>query len=140
MLERDATAEPINLSGTHTVLNSTGDVERIARGKKFSDIPRLMQDRISSLWLLSEIDYEADWDHWKQHPAGDEIIYLLSGSIDIILDLDKHAKTIELRTNGNLTIPRGVWYTLKIHKPCKLLTISREFNTKTRKDRLVAGL
>jgi len=26
-----------------------------------------------------------DWDHWEMHPAGDELIVLLSGSIDFRL-------------------------------------------------------
>lgn len=140
MQKREQALEPINLAETYTLLHATGDMEKVKGGEYFWEAPRPVQDRIGQLWLLSEHHYDEDWEHWEQHPAGDELVYLLSGSMDIILDMGANSKTIKLRTSGAATIPRGVWHILKIHTPCHVLNISREFNTKHRKDRLVSGL
>ena len=37
---------------------------------------------------MGSIDQNADWDHWERHPAGDEILTLLSGEIDVVLETD----------------------------------------------------
>ena len=133
MFNRETTLEPIDLSQTYTLLHSTGDIEKIQGGEHFWRAPRPHQDRAGQLWLLSEHQYEFDWEDQKMHPAGDEVIYLLSGSMDVILNVGKSATTIKLRTSGVATIPRGIWYTIKVYSPCHVLNISREFNTKHKK-------
>ena len=32
--------------------------------------------------LMGSVDQSADWNHWERHPAGDEILTLLSGEMD----------------------------------------------------------
>ena len=140
MDKQEQVLEPINLAETYTLLHATGDVEKIKGGEQFWSAPRPVQDRVGQLWLLSEHHYKEDWEEWEQHPAGDVLLYLLSGSMDIILDLDRRSKTIRLRSSGAATIPRGVWHTLRVHMPCHVLNLSREFNTKHRKESLVSGL
>lgn len=133
MLTHEVSHGPIDLSQTYTLLHSTGDVEKIQGGNKFWQAPKALKNRAGQLWLLSEHHYNLDWDDWKKHPAGDEIIYLLSGSMDVVIHADTKPTTIQLRTNGVITIPRGVWYTIKVYNPCHVLNISREFNTKLKK-------
>ncbi len=136
LFKRDPELDPIDLSQTYTLLHPTGDVEKVKGGDQFWKTPRLNHDRIGTHWLFSEHYYANDWEEWKMHPAGDEIIYLLDGSIDVIIDQAKLTNTIKLRTNGVVTIPRQNWYTVKVYSPCHILNISRELNTKHRKIRL----
>lgn len=63
-----------------------------------------------------------------KNPAGDEVIYLLSSSMDVILNVDAQSSTINLRTSGVVTIPHGVWYMVKVYSPCHALNISRALN------------
>jgi len=37
--------------------------------------------------LMGATGQSKDWDHWERHPAGDEILTLLSGEIELVLDV-----------------------------------------------------
>ena len=36
--------------------------------------------------LVGVFRYDADWKSWEMHPDGDEIVLLLEGSVDLLLD------------------------------------------------------
>src|ERR687897_2311501 len=36
--------------------------------------------------LVGTFHNSADWDVWEMHPAGDEVVCLLAGAIDVVLD------------------------------------------------------
>ncbi len=38
-----------------------------------------------------------DHSHWEMHPAGEELIYLASGRIDLVLETDEGERTVEMR-------------------------------------------
>src|SRR5579872_6515764 len=50
------------------------------------------------------------WSIWEMHPAGDEIVCLLSGAIDLILDEPGGERVVELRGRATCIVPRGVWH------------------------------
>ena len=133
LFKRDPKLEPIDLTSTYTLLHSTGEVERVTGGYNFQQIPRMVQNRIGKHWLLSKHYYSSDWTEWVMHPACDELIYLLSGSMSILLDYGKHRSVVSLHSNDVTTIPRGVWHTVKIQTPCEVLEISRNLDTKRKK-------
>ena len=126
--------EPIDLTQTYTLLHASGEVEQVKGGERFWEAPRPIKDRIGQHWLLYESYYRRDWNEWVMHPACDELIYLLSGSMNIVLDLGNNENIIKLNSNDLATIPRSIWHTVKIHSPCHVLNISRELDTKHRKD------
>ena len=132
--KKEITLEPIDLTQTYTLLHASGEVEQVKGGERFWEAPRPVKDRVGQHWLLYESYYQKDWNEWVMHPACDELIYLLSGSLEIILDLRCHEKIISLKPNDVATIPRSIWHTIKIYRPSHVLNISRELDTKHRKD------
>src|SRR5258708_3205372 len=36
--------------------------------------------------VLSVFDYRDTWTWWERHPVGDELAYLLAGSVEVLLD------------------------------------------------------
>ena len=58
--------------------------------------------------LVASFRFEEDWKVWEMHPAGDEVVCLLSGSIDVILERDGREEVIELRDRGACVVPAGV--------------------------------
>lgn len=132
LFKRDPELDPIDLSQTYTLLHPTGDVEKVKGGEEFWKTPRSIHDRVGQHWLFSEQHYQNDWKEWKMHPAGDEIIYLLDGSINVIIEQANLTNTLKLRSSGVVTIPRQVWYRIEVLDPCHVLNISRELNTKHR--------
>jgi oxalate decarboxylase/phosphoglucose isomerase-like protein (cupin superfamily) len=84
------------------------------------------------LVTLFHLQSTADWIHWEMHPAGDELVYLLSGSIDLILQEENYERIIELRSRAASIIPRGVWHRAIVHTPGEVLFITRGEGTQLR--------
>src|SRR5262245_33824579 len=68
---------------------------------------------------------------------GDELLLLLSGALDVILDLPEGERTIPLTAGGACLVPRGVWHRLAMHQPSDLVfvtppagTLRRPVNTR----------
>lgn len=74
----------------------------------------------------------ADWPHWEMHPAGDEIVYLLSGAMDLVLDEPGGPRTVALRPGQAVIVPRGIWHRGTVHQPGDALFITRGAGTQHR--------
>ena len=72
-------------------------------------------------YLLGAFRTEQDSDHWEVHPNGDEIIQLLSGSVDFILREAGGERRIELRGQATCIVPRGVWHRSVVNEPSEIL-------------------
>jgi mannose-6-phosphate isomerase-like protein (cupin superfamily) len=70
--------------------------------------------------------------NWEIHPAGDEIVYLLSGAVDFVLEEQDKEQVVELRTRAACIVPRSVWHRLVIRMPSDLLFITPGKGTQTR--------
>jgi mannose-6-phosphate isomerase-like protein (cupin superfamily) len=73
-----------------------------------------------------------DWPTWEMHPAGDEIVYLLSGAIDLVLQEPDGERIIELRNRAACIVPRGVWHRGIVRMPSDVLHITRGAGTQHR--------
>jgi mannose-6-phosphate isomerase-like protein (cupin superfamily) len=63
------------------------------------------------------------------HPDGDEFLYVVRGTIELILDDgDEHAIGAEtrvmLRAGDAYVVPRGVWHQLETHEPSYLVHVT----------------
>ena len=67
---------------------------------------------------------EATWTSWERHPAGDEVVVLLSGRTTLIQDVDGREERVELRPGQAVINPRGVWHTADVHEPGQALYIT----------------
>ena len=84
------------------------------------------------------------WSHWEMHPEGDEVVQLLKGSVDIVMELPEDTtegggttattatNTIELRGGGAAVIPQGLWHTAHVHAPSEAIFITRGAGTQHR--------
>lgn len=83
--------------------------------------------------LLMAMDFTEDWPTWEIHPAGDEIVLLIAGEADLVLDLDGREERRPLRSPGDfVVVPRGVWHTAKISSYSKMLFITPGEGTENR--------
>ena len=82
--------------------------------------------------LVGTFHNAADWDVWEIHPAGDEVVCLLSGAIDVVLEEESGERTIELAAGETCIVPRGVWHTASIRTPGDTLHITRGAGTQHR--------
>lgn len=58
------------------------------------------------------------------HPDGDELLYLVSGAITVVLELPAGDKTVELEAAEALIVPQGTWHRIHLRQPGKLVHIT----------------
>lgn len=64
------------------------------------------------------------WSSWERHPAGEEVVLLLTGRVDLIQDLDGGHRRIELHPGEFVINPAGVWHTADVIEPGDSLFIT----------------
>jgi mannose-6-phosphate isomerase-like protein (cupin superfamily) len=64
------------------------------------------------------------WTSWERHPAGDEVVVLLSGRMDVIQDLPDGRLVMELLPGRAIINPKDVWHTSDVHEPGDALFIT----------------
>ena len=123
---------PVDLTEIYLSLGQTGEIETIRGGDEFWSLPAAEIERYGENWFVSEYVFESDWPTWERHPNGEEIVYLLSGALDLILEKDDARQTIELRSRGLAIVPRGTWHTAKIYETSRVLVVTLGKETQIR--------
>jgi mannose-6-phosphate isomerase-like protein (cupin superfamily) len=90
-------------------------------------------DQFKQHLLVARFDFEADWPSWEMHPAGDEVVVLLSGRADLILDRGgKHVVSSLADPGAFVIVPKGVWHTARTSTPTTMLFITPGQGTENR--------
>jgi mannose-6-phosphate isomerase-like protein (cupin superfamily) len=58
------------------------------------------------------------------HPDGDEILYLISGGVDVILEEADSDRTVSVKPGQAVVVPQGVWHRVELREPSHLLFIT----------------
>ncbi|EGI77433.1 cupin domain-containing protein [Hylemonella gracilis] len=91
-------------------------------------LPQLDQGRLMTAFTFSE-----PWATWERHPAGEELVLLLSGAADLVLDLPGGEQVTQLQTPGAyVLVPPNVWHTARTSLPTTLLFLTPGAGTEHR--------
>jgi uncharacterized cupin superfamily protein len=82
--------------------------------------------------LVCVIAQDATWDGWERHPAGEELVYLLSGRVDVVQELDGVEHVVEVRPGDAMINPANVWHTARVHEPGAALFVTPGAGTEHR--------
>lgn len=83
-------------------------------------LPALEQGR-----LVLAFSFAEPWANWECHPAGEEVVVLLSGAVDMVLQEPTGETCIALRSVGDFVlVPQGVWHTARTEVQSTLLFIT----------------
>jgi quercetin dioxygenase-like cupin family protein len=74
----------------------------------------------------------ASWTSWERHPAGEELVVLVSGRVDLIQEIDGEHRVVELRPGQAAINPPGVWHTADVHEPSSALFVTPGRGTENR--------
>jgi quercetin dioxygenase-like cupin family protein len=74
--------------------------------------------------LLSVFAYEATWTWWERHPAGEEFVHVLSGSVAFRLDDGSTERTVPLDAGESLLVPEGVWHSADVASRARMLFVT----------------
>ena len=67
--------------------------------------------------LVCVLAQDKTWNSWERHPAGEEVVILLSGRVDLVQELDGGEHVVEMRPGQAVINPPGVWHTARVHEP-----------------------
>ena len=75
--------------------------------------------------LISSHSFSESWPTWERHPAGDELVYLLSGEAELVLRTPDGEQSIHLDSPGSyVLVPRNTWHTTRIRNAAEMLFIT----------------
>ena len=83
-------------------------------------------------WLTAVYHFERDTPTWEMHPAGDEVLVLLSGAIDIVLEVNGAHRIVELKEGSTCLVPRGTWHKQVVRVPGHELALTYGKGTRHR--------
>lgn len=116
----------LNIASTHLRLKPDGHAEKLPVGPEFW--PDVMAGRLGSFhheYLVTTFTFDEDWASWEMHPNGDEIVVLLSGVVDFILDVPGDQQTVSIRQPGDYAfVPQGTWHTANVLEKSMMLFIT----------------
>jgi mannose-6-phosphate isomerase-like protein (cupin superfamily) len=125
--------EAIDLSTTFVHLRSGGDAEPVALTPSFwraSTAPGRYDRLVGTFEFSSPEDLHSSTQ--EVHPEGDELIFLVSGAIDVVLQTAGAERTVPLESGHAAIVPRGVWHRLVMRRPGKLLFINSRSRMESR--------
>jgi mannose-6-phosphate isomerase-like protein (cupin superfamily) len=123
----------LDLSQTFVHLTSRGDAEPVELTPSFwrESSSRPLYDR-----LVGAFDFDSSEDlhssMQEMHPEADELLFVVSGAIDVVLQEAEAERTIPLEAGQAAIVPRGVWHRLVMRQPGKLLFINSRTGMRSR--------
>lgn len=122
-----------NLLDTYVVLGPDLSAVRVGVTPKiFEELDRNFEGFRGRV-LVARFDFETDWPTWEIHPQGDEIVVLISGSAEMVLDRGgKHEATTLSQPGSFIIVPKATWHTARISTPTSMLFITPGEGTENR--------
>lgn len=74
-------------------------------------------------------------DECEMHPHGDELLCLLSGAVDVVLE-EPSDRAVPLKAGEVFVVPRGVWHRIILREPADLLFVTPPHGTQLRPARV----
>ncbi len=126
-------AGPFDMNRTRLVLNRDAQATPLEVTDTFYQDLDTQFDGFKGHTLISRFDFDQDWPSWEIHPHGDEVVYLLSGDVDFVLETTQGEKTLRVNEPGSyVVVPQGTWHTARPHKPTCMLFITPGEGTQNR--------
>jgi len=105
---------PINLSKIPVRFTPTGSIEPVPqRGRAHPGV----EGRLVGEARMSKNPPHAG----EMHPDGDELLYLVEGAIDVVVDQAAGERRISLQPGQAFVVPCGLWHRVMVREPCCLL-------------------
>jgi mannose-6-phosphate isomerase-like protein (cupin superfamily) len=105
---------PISLSKSPLHFTPTGSIVPVAqRGRAHPDV----EGRLAGEARMSKSPPHAG----EMHPDGDELLYLIEGAVEVVLDQEAGEFCLSLQPGQAFVVPRGVWHRVMVKEPCRLL-------------------
>jgi mannose-6-phosphate isomerase-like protein (cupin superfamily) len=126
--------QTFDLAGTFIHLRDGGDAEQVELTPAFwggSTAGKPHYDR-----LVGAFDFDSSEDlhssMQEMHPEADEVLFLVSGAIDVVLQEANEERTLALEAGQAAIVPRGMWHRLVVRQAGRLLFINSRTGMQSR--------
>jgi mannose-6-phosphate isomerase-like protein (cupin superfamily) len=97
--------------------------------------PQVAEIASADGWLITEYEMAADMDSSEMHPEGDELHYLVSGALDLVLEEDGTDRVVAMTPGTSAAVPKGVWHRFVVREPGRGVAITFGRGTQHRRRR-----
>ena len=116
---------PFDLSNNYTFLEDGGAAPLVPGGAAFwrplmsgpPFSPEIRRVAEGSGWLAAQYAITSNTANWERHPNGDELLIMLSGSMDLVFEVSAAEVRVELGTGQAIVVPAGVWHRQIVRVP-----------------------
>ncbi|WP_156413675.1 cupin domain-containing protein [Lacimicrobium alkaliphilum] len=83
--------------------------------------------------LMSAFTFSTPWSTWERHPAGEELVMLLSGAATVVLEESGVEREVNLNEPGAFVlVPQNVWHTARTQVPTTMVFLTPGAGTEHR--------
>lgn len=129
----DMTGDVFDLSDTHVHLGAGSRVIPIPGWEWSKEFLDRYEDRYRSEGgegrLVMVGSQESSWTSWERHPAGDELLVVLSGKMTLVRETRGGHERVKVSAGEAAVNPRGVWHTADIEEAVTALFITPGIGT-----------
>ncbi len=126
------TPDPIDPSVDYAYLSRNGSSAVFEGGEKFWSLPPEEIEKLGHGWLVSEFTCTEDWPNWEMHPEADELVYVLEGDVELLVEEPAGIRPVRVQGRGLVIVPRSTWHTARVHAPSRLLHVTMGAGTRHR--------
>lgn len=124
-------AEAFTLDGTYIHLKPDDSARAMEGGDRFWATIQERTD-LEEGRLMGVTSQSKDWDHWERHPAGEEILTLLSGEMELVLDMQGGEQRTILKAGETFIVPSGIWHRGIVKEAGRLMFVTAGAGTEHR--------
>ena len=125
-------SKPLDPVAEYVLLGSNGATAVVDGGEPFWSQPPAQLEKFGRGWLVSEYLYTEDWPSWEVHPEADELVYVLEGDVELLLEQREGVQHVRVQGRGLVIVHRGVWHTARVHAPSRVLHVTMGAGTRHR--------
>ena len=82
--------------------------------------------------LVSMHSFTESWDVWEMHPLGSEVVLCVSGSIELVQEIDDAEVATTLQAGEYAINEPGTWHTANVTEPTTCVFITAGMGTEHR--------
>ncbi len=119
--------KPLDLRDFALVLDKQQHIHALPSGPELYPQLDSQFNQFHGCVLLSEYTFNENWASYEIHPAGDEVLYLISGRCELLLEQSGQVQRIPFDTPGQVqVIPKGCWHSADIvpGETCRILFVT----------------
>jgi mannose-6-phosphate isomerase-like protein (cupin superfamily) len=124
-------AEAFELQKTFVHLKELGQAAPLAVEPDFWDKIDTRSD-LQVGRLLGAFKLEKDMPLWEMHPAGDELLVVLAGEFELVLQDGRADHVFALKSGQAFLVPFGVWHKVRVKTAGEILFVTPGKGTQQR--------